>query len=258
MGRWLQRLSFVTDPENSNRISCLELYGLRMPPNADLVLIYDIINLDIRRIGKTDVFPVQLVIRSQNTDIEALAARGANTLDPLVTFLKLLNDASIQIIDHPAPIKLNKMRSNRAILDPGTQRCQGLCLNLPSIQIIKREGPRRSSASPVAHSRRAHLRQLKSGRVIPVRDSKVNWRSAEELHRLFIGCRSDRQNWKKEEKRMKDGKVQGHRRHDDGLRYRSLHQLRLELLVAGMAIQPSHQRPCLAGDMTVYRRPWRR
>jgi hypothetical protein len=40
-------------------------------------------------------------------------------------------------------------------------------------------------ASPIAHWRRAHKRQLASGLIVPVRSSKVNWREAEEMHRLF-------------------------------------------------------------------------
>jgi hypothetical protein len=40
-------------------------------------------------------------------------------------------------------------------------------------------------ASPIAHWRKAHKRNLADGRIIDVKSSKVNWRDMEELHRMF-------------------------------------------------------------------------
>jgi hypothetical protein len=54
-----------------------------------------------------------------------------------------------------------------------------------AVASIKRNQGTGHHASPVPHWRRAHQRHLVSGKVIPVRSTKVNWRDHGELHRLF-------------------------------------------------------------------------
>ena len=187
---------FSRDPNYSNEVFCIEIYGVRIPAGnmgqvkaVDVILIYDIIKVETRGIGDTLVTPAKLVSNLANQDnLKAQELRGANCIDPMVTMLRILSDASVPIIDHPAPIKLNKMRikQGKFPIPPHTAvHTKDYVSLFHQTKSARRESQGGHHASPVAHSRRAHLRHLASGKVINVRDTKVNWRSAEEIHRLF-------------------------------------------------------------------------
>jgi hypothetical protein len=169
----------------------MELYGVSLPP-GDALMLYDAVRIDVLGIGDTRIFPAPL----HDLPLDVLAKanirefderRAANSLDPLVTMLRLLADASVPIDRSEAPDKLNRQRATK-----------GRYLIPPHTVVQTRDyvagfnshcGPHKphqggTHAPPVAHWRRAHLRRL-SDRTVKVRSTKVNWRSDEELHRLF-------------------------------------------------------------------------
>jgi hypothetical protein len=174
---------FSQSPYNPTDITAIELYGVTIPHLGDLILVYDVISIDIgtpTRVRVADFGAPQTV--------EDMEARGANSLDPLVTFLRLLADASIPVADIPEPVKLNKARAKHGKLPipPHTEVCtRDYVVAFRSASTATGEGRGGHHASPVAHWRRAHHRRLASGKVVPVRSSKVNWRDTAEMHRLF-------------------------------------------------------------------------
>jgi hypothetical protein len=115
-----------------------------------------------------------------------MEARGANCLDPMVTMLRLLADASVPIVDKPAPVRLNKARTKRGQWQIPAHTA---VLTKDYVTAFRAahsgHSEKGTHASPVAHWRRAHKRILADGRVVPVRSSKVNWRDSAELHRLL-------------------------------------------------------------------------
>ena len=167
-----------------------ELYGINMPSIGPLILIYDLMIIEIHGIGETRVRPcdMQYPAGRYETDAEA-KARGANSLDPLVTMLRFLADASIEVTHSPAPEKLNKARLQKgkfAIPEHSVVHTKDYVAMIRGhTSNGKRTYQGGHHASPVAHWRRAHMRHLQSGKIIPVRSSKVNWREAEDLRRMF-------------------------------------------------------------------------
>lgn len=192
VARWeggLNGYYFSQRPGHPNHVLCMELYGVRLKSGHDLILIYDIIHVEAKSIGDTLVTPATTVIEEANLDKKGLEARGANCLDPLVTFLGMLSDASIPIIDHPAPDKLNRQRVKQgkySIPAHSAVMTKDYVSAFRGSGSSKGESKGGHHASPVAHMRRAHMRHIHNpDRIIPVRSSKVNWRTQEELHRLF-------------------------------------------------------------------------
>ena len=181
---------FMPHPEYPERIVCIELYGVSVPHahGADAILIYDIVGIEVEGTGKTRLYPAPMLTHLTDTpELLALEARGANSLDPLVTMLRLLADASIPIIDRPAPIKLNKARAKQGKFPIPPHAAVLTKDYVSAFQTARASGhaEKGTHASPIAHWRRAHKRMLADGRIIPVRSSKVNWRDTEEIHRLF-------------------------------------------------------------------------
>lgn len=174
------------NPSSPAQTLVVELYGVSIPNLIDAILVYDIIGVEVIGEGNTVVHPHPTVI---NETMQTLHKRGANSIDPLVTMLRLLADASIPIVNVPAPDKLNKQRIKRGkppIPDHTVVRTADYVAHWQATKPQTR--PTRGAghhASPVAHWRRSHKRTLASGLVVPVRSSKVNWRDTEEMHRLF-------------------------------------------------------------------------
>lgn len=179
---------FTPHPEYKNQILAVELYGVSIPNGPNSILVYDIIGIEVNGINDTRVHPHPMdAVSGYGNTIADMEARGANCLDPLVTMLRLLADASIPIVDHPAPVRLNKARTKRGQtpIPPHftvDTRDYVTAFRAAKAQAGEKKG---THASPVAHWRRAHKRQLPDGRVVPVRSSKVNWRDTAELHRLL-------------------------------------------------------------------------
>ena len=96
------------DPENEDRILVFELYGVSVPDRGDLILLYDIVSIWAEGLDETHCtpFPMKAVDGQEMPGIE----RAANSLDPLVTMLRLLHDASIPVRQVPVPERLNKAR----------------------------------------------------------------------------------------------------------------------------------------------------
>lgn len=174
------------DDREPNRILGVELYGVSHPSLPDAVLVNDIVSLEVVGPGETRIHPYPMINGVLDTD-DGIQTRGANLLDPLVTFLRFLADASIPIVDRPAPEKLNRHRVRQGKFPiPAHTRVETRDYVSMMTRHASHQAPQGGHhASPIAHWRRAHQRQLGGGRVVPVRSSKVNWRDTEELHRLF-------------------------------------------------------------------------
>jgi len=168
----------------------VELYGVSIPGVGDVVILYDMVSIKVYGPDQTRVSPATMrVPPGLDTSELTLAGRGANSLDPLVTMLRLLADASIQIVDKPAPEKLNKARARQ-----GKHPIPGYTVVATKDYVAEFNQSHRTAsridrgghhASPVPHWRRAHHRHLADGRVVTVKSSKVNWRDSDELHRMF-------------------------------------------------------------------------
>lgn len=176
---------FMSDPEFPGKVVSVELYGVQMPVLNDVILLYDIITLDISPEGSR-VIPIKFTVPQSD---EQLMARGANSHDPLVTMLRLLADASIPVIDRPAPERLNKARAKQGkhLIPAHTEVVtRDYVAAFDAVAAVRRgAGKGGHHASPIAHWRRSHHRHLSSGKVVPVRSSKVNWRDSDDLRRLF-------------------------------------------------------------------------
>ena len=177
---------FTLDPGNKNHLVSVELYGVTVPNLIDTILVYDMVAIEVRGPGQTQIWPSRFNTFAVESP-DALMKRGSNSLDPLVTMLRLLADASIPVIDRPAPAKLNKARTARGKwpIPPHTEvqtRDYVSAFRAAATAHATKGG---HHASPIAHWRRSHMRHLSTGKVIPVRSTKVNWRDSAELHRLF-------------------------------------------------------------------------
>jgi hypothetical protein len=181
----------VPHPVTADAILVIEMYGLRTPITqmGDCILIYDMVSVMVEAIGQTMVTPAAMRYPKGVTEtLLEQRNRGSNSLDPLVTMLRLLADASIPITHAEPPVKLNKARAKHG-KDPipghHTVHTREYVTAYTTARPSGRTAQGGHHASPVAHWRRGHLRHLKSGTVVPVRSSKINFRDAETLHRMF-------------------------------------------------------------------------
>jgi len=186
----------MTGPDNITTVVA-ETYGVRVPeqpsgvPAHDSILIHDVISIRTDGPGRTDIrcFPMHPKADSMAQDL-----RGANSLDPLVCFLALLANAAVPVHHIAAPEKLNK---NRLKLGKSPIPMHTRVETEGYVTYVQKYGtarPRRehqggTHASPVMHPRRAHDRRLASGVVTPVRATRVNWREAEDVQRMFYRMR---------------------------------------------------------------------
>jgi hypothetical protein len=172
-------------PYRPNQTLVVELYGVSFPHGVELIIIYDIVSIEVRGIDDTLIHPFDTTIQNSPKQLQE---RGANSLDPLVTMLRILADASIPIVDVPAPEKLNRKRitQGKPPIPPHMEvHTRDYVAQFKSARSPKGEYKGGHHASPISHWRRSHKRTLADGRIIPVRQTKVNWRASEELHRLF-------------------------------------------------------------------------
>jgi len=168
----------------------VELYGVSMPHVGDALLIYDMVSIQTNGIGDTRVSPAYMRYPKGHAEtVQEQRNRGSNSLDPLVTMLRLLADASVPITHVASPEKLNKARARRG--KPPIPAHHVVCtkdyisqIHAAKHRLTQGDGTGRH-ASPAAHWRRGHMRHLSSGKLVLVRASKVNWRGPEDLHRKF-------------------------------------------------------------------------
>lgn len=171
-------------PFHEKETLVIELYGVSIPNAVDVIVIYDIVSVEATP-GNTRVSPYEML---EELPEEELRNRGSNSLDPLVTFLRLLADASIPITQVEEPVRLNRARAKVGkwpIPGHALVHTRDYVANFHASMAATRVSKGGTHASPIAHWRRAHQRHLASGRTVPVKASKVNWREAEELHRMF-------------------------------------------------------------------------
>lgn len=174
-------------PRFKGDILVIELYGISIPDLADSILVYDLVSINLKD-GHTMVRPATMQYRDHIETEKEARDRGSNSLDPLVTMLRLMADASIPIINKPAPDKLNKRRAQQGkhpIPSHTEVDVRDYVAGFKASNATGTGSKGGHHASPVAHWRRAHYRNLASGTIVPVRSSKVNWRDAETLHRMF-------------------------------------------------------------------------
>jgi hypothetical protein len=160
-----------------------ELYGVAIPGLPPAILLYDMVGVRPKP-GDTLINPARFKVPQTEKD---LTARACNSMEPVVTFLRMLADASIPIVRHDAPEKLQKARAKAGKVPIPPHHEVQTRDYVSMIQASKQANPGRGGhhASPRAHWRRSHKRVLASGKVVPVRPTRVNWREAEELHRMF-------------------------------------------------------------------------
>jgi hypothetical protein len=178
-------------PHAPERTLVIELYGITLPNGEDLVIVYDIVSIQTLGIDNTVVSPYAIAGGISETE-DQMRARGANSLDPLVTMLGLLSNASVPIIPHSEPLRLNLARAKKGkhpIPAHTEVDVRDYVANYASHVPAGKIHQGGTHASPIPHWRRSHLRTLPSGKRVPVRSSKVNWRDTEELHRLFYRLR---------------------------------------------------------------------
>lgn len=172
-------------PQFTGETLVVEMYGVALP-GVDAVLIYDMCSIKVNGLKSTTVSPARMFYHKHSETDQDIRNRGSNSLDPLVTMLRLLADASIPVERHDAPVRLNKARAKQGkfqIPDHTVVDTRDYVARFSASSLrIDRGG---HHASPIAHWRRSHLRNLATGKVVKVKSSKVNWRDAEELHRLF-------------------------------------------------------------------------
>jgi hypothetical protein len=172
-------------PEATGTI-VVEIYGIAQPGLPMAVVVNDLCNIEVVD-GETMIRPAPMIDAAFNR-LPELSNRSANMLDPLVTMLRILSDASVPIVDVPAPVRLNKQRAlkGKSLIPPHTRvETRDYVSTFQTAVTARRENKGGHHASPVPHWRRSHQRHLVSGKVIPVRSTKVNWRDTAEMHRLF-------------------------------------------------------------------------
>lgn len=173
------------NPLYPDEIVVLELYGVSVPNVGDCIILYDIISIKIAGLNNTILSPHNYKIDQTE---QQLKGRASNSLDPMVTMLRLLADVSIPVVRVDRPERLNRVRVRQGkfpIPDHTKVHVKDYITSFKHSASSKSSSKGGTHASPVAHWRKAHLRHLTTGRVIPVRSSKVNFRDQEEMHRLF-------------------------------------------------------------------------
>jgi hypothetical protein len=177
-------------PLYPDEILVIETYGVSIPGATDVLFVYDMISIEIKGPGNTMVRPHHMNYPAGMKETERQAKyRGSNSLDPLVIMLRLLADNSIPVEHVEAPERLNKSRAklNKPPIPSHTVvHTRDYVARMQQHTASVKSGHKGGThASPVAHWRRAHKRTLADGKIIPVSSSRVNWRSSEELHRMF-------------------------------------------------------------------------
>lgn len=176
------------NPRYPGETLVLELYGVDIPGVGNSILVYDTVSIKPQD-NHTLISPVPMDLPDGRIQTEVeIRERGANSLDPLVTLLRLLHDASIPITRFEAPARLNKARVKQGkpeIPAHTVLHTQNYVANFSSTWRPRSSDKGGTHASPIAHWRRSHLRHMNDGRIVPVKSTKVNWRDVEELHRLF-------------------------------------------------------------------------
>lgn len=179
-------------PIQTDETLMIEIYGVTLPSGVSVVLIYDIVSIKVESVGNTRLSPSFMKFPDGHVQSQLeLSNRGANSLDPLVTMLRLLADASVPITHTETPVKLNKARAKIGKFPiPG----HSVVHTRDYVAAFTTHRGKHASkgghhASPIAHWRRAHARHLSSGKIVSVRSSKVNWRDPAELHRMFYHIR---------------------------------------------------------------------
>jgi hypothetical protein len=176
-----------SDPDFPDVINVTELYGLHIPHLPGIVgphdtyLVHDWCHLEWKN-GEVRcrVLPLVEVI---DDDIF--------TDNPLVMFLRFLNDASIPLSRVLPSEKLNHARIKAKKAPIPHHHKADLSDYITTIQGHTPKSSQKGAskggthAAPIAHWRRGHDRHLRSGNTVKVRASKVNWRDAEDIHRLF-------------------------------------------------------------------------
>jgi hypothetical protein len=186
---------FIAPETNDDKATIvIEIYGVAVPGLPPAVIINDVCSVKVGADG-TYIHPAPMISEMFNRQPE-LDRRAANMLDPLVALLRLLSDASVPVVDVPAPDKLNKHRvkHDKSPIPPHTRvetRDYVSLFQTHQNRGSQKGGQKGHHSSPVPHWRRSHQRHLTSGRVVPVRSTKVNWRDNETLHRLFSRVRKD-------------------------------------------------------------------
>lgn len=168
----------------------VEYYGIHKPGAAKpLILVWDLISIRAETgTTMTGAWPVQESFLPISGTYEEEQKRGANSLDPLVTMLKLLSDTSVPVEYVPAPDRLNRHREKQGRVPIPAHHVVHTRDYISALRhgaSVKGAAKGGTHASPIAHWRRAHQRHLASGRIVKVKASQVNWRDADELHRLF-------------------------------------------------------------------------
>jgi hypothetical protein len=183
--------------KSEREVLCMELYGIAVPGLPPSVLINDVVSIEtVDTDGGCDTLITgAMLVDNMLSSHEAVQKRGANLLDPLVTFLRMLSDASVAIVDVPAPERLNRQRVKRG-KTPIPAHTRVLTRDYvakfhPSRTSHGDDGQGGHHASPIPHWRRSHMRHLSGERVVQVRSSRVNWRGSEELHRLFYRVKQE-------------------------------------------------------------------
>jgi hypothetical protein len=178
---------YISTSGPDNEVLVIECYGVHPPGLPPSVVVNDVCGIKIAG-TETFVNPIHSAIPDMNTEMHEIGRCG-NMLDPLVTFLRFLSDASLPITDVPAPERLNKRRIAKGQYPiPAYTRVEtrDYVSSFHHATSLRNEGTGLGHhSSPIPHWRRAHKRHLASGNVVPVRSTKVNWRESEELHRLF-------------------------------------------------------------------------
>jgi hypothetical protein len=214
-------------PDFANQVLVLELYGVKIPPNQiiyrgvdyggfSVIVIYDVTSIYISPEGIM-VAPYHALDERSNVKPEAIR-RGANALEPLITMLRILADASIPVVYSPAPMKLNKIRAKKGEPEIPEHTIVKTADYVSSFHAAKATAVRISKgghhASPTPHWRRSHPRTLANGRVVKVKEAKVNWRDGEELHRLFYKVNKPFLVMEKPNDQVDKGPEQGRGDHD--------------------------------------------
>lgn len=163
----------------------LELYGVAIPGVGDAVILYDIVSIKIAGPLNTVMSPHRMKIEQTEKELQQ---RASNALDPMVTMLRLLADASIPVTRIEQPERLNRVRVKQgkfAIPEHVVVYVKDYVTAFQHSPVAKGSSKGGTHASPTAHWRKSHMRHLATGKVVKVRSTKVNWRDQEEMHRLF-------------------------------------------------------------------------
>lgn len=174
--------------DGADHLLVTEYYGVDAPGIGPTVLFFDAVKIRVGGVGNTLLEPMPVIPYAGDT-LATRKARASNSLDPLVTMLRMLADASVPVERVEPPGKLNRARAKSGKLPIPAHtvvRTEDYVTHFTAHKARQGRGEAKggSHASPIAHWRRAHQRHLPD-RVVNVRPAKVNWRDASDLHRMF-------------------------------------------------------------------------